>query len=186
VERIALISDIHGNLPALAATLADIERRGIERVFCLGDLAGKGPHGDVAVDVCRARCEQVIRGNWDDGLAQGPKADPVLRWHQDRLGPERLTYLRGLPNAIDIVLSGQCIRLLHAAPHGVCSRVYQDDPDQKLRAMFDNTDFTGHGSQPDVVGYGDIHEAYVRTFESKTLFNVGSVGIPSISRWPAT
>jgi protein phosphatase len=178
VERIALISDIHGNLPALVATLADIEQRGVTRIFCLGDLAGKGPHGDVTVDICRERCEQVVRGNWDDGLAQGPNFDPVLRWHRDRLGPDRLAYLLGLPNALDLTLSGQHVRLLHASPHGVHVRVHQHDPEEKLRAMFDNTEFTGFDSEPDVVGYGDIHEAYVRTFEMKTLFNVGSVGNP--------
>ena len=178
MERIALISDIHGNLPAFEATLTDIERRGITRIVCLGDLAGKGPHGEVVVDICRARCEGVIRGNWDDGLATQTLTDPALRWHHDRLGSERLTYLRALPNSIDIILSGHRIRLLHASPRGVYSRVYQEDPDEKLRAMFDSTDFTGHGSEPDVVAYGDIHEAFIRTFETKTLVNVGSVGNP--------
>ena len=69
MERIALISDVHGNMPALEAVLADVERRGVARVFCLGNLVGKGPHSDRAVDRCRERCERVVRGNWDDGLA---------------------------------------------------------------------------------------------------------------------
>ena len=178
LERIALISDIHGNLPAFEATLADIDRRSITRVFCLGDLAGKGPHGDVVVDRCRVRCEGVIRGNWDDGLATRTPTDLTLRWHQERLGSERLAYLRTLPNTISVVLSGQRIRLLHASPQGVWTRVFQEDPDEKLQAMFANTDFTGHEDTPDIVAYGDIHEAFVRTFERKTLLNVGSVGNP--------
>ncbi|MDQ2653354.1 MAG: metallophosphoesterase, partial [Chloroflexota bacterium] len=107
LERIALISDIHGNLPAFEATLADIDRRSITRIICLGDLAGKGPHGDVVIDLCRARCEGVIRGNWDEGLATHTSTGPTPRWHQERLGPERLAYLRALPNTIDFVLSGQ-------------------------------------------------------------------------------
>jgi protein phosphatase len=94
------------------------------------------------------------------------------------LGSERLAYLRALPNSVDLMLSGQRIRLLHASPRGVYSRVYQEDPDETLRAMFDRTDFTGYGGDPDVVVYGDIHEAYMRTFETKTLVNVGSVGNP--------
>ena len=178
LERIALISDIHGNLPAFEATLADIERRGITRVFCLGDLAGKGPHGDVVIDLCRERCEGVIRGNWDEGLATPSPADPTARWHQERLGPERLMYLGALPNTIDLILSDQHIRLLHASPQGVWTRVFQEDPVEKLQAMFANTDFTGHASEPDIVVYGDIHEAFVRTFGRKTLLNTGSVGNP--------
>jgi protein phosphatase len=178
LERIALISDIHGNLPALEATLADIERRGITRLICLGDLAGKGPHGDVVVDLCRARCESVIRGNWDEALATETTADPTVRWHQERLGAERLAYLRALPNSMDIVLSGQQVRLLHASPQDVWTRVFQEDPDEKLLAMFANTDFTGYDTTPDIVVYGDIHEAFVRTFGQKTLLNAGSVGNP--------
>jgi protein phosphatase len=178
LERIALISDIHGNLPAFEATLADIDRRRITRIICLGDLAGKGPHGDVVVDRCRSHCEGVVRGNWDDGLATQAPTDPTLRWHQERLGAGRLAYFRTLPNTIDVVLSGQHVRLLHASPQGVWTRVFQEDPDEKLQAMFANTDFTGYENTPDIVAYGDIHEAFVRTFERKTLLNVGSVGNP--------
>jgi protein phosphatase len=178
MERIALISDIHGNVPALEATLDDAERRGITRIFCLGDLVGKGPHSDRVVDICRGNCERIIRGNWDDGLASTASDNPTLRWHQERLGPERRAFLRALPNAIDFVLSGRRIRLVHASPRGVHHRVHQRDPDEKLEAMFDSTDFTGHGFEPEVVGYGDIHTAYLRTFHLKMLFNVGSVGNP--------
>jgi protein phosphatase len=57
MDTIALISDIHGNVPALQATLRDIARRRIHRIFCLGDLVGKGPHGEKVVDMCRTVCE---------------------------------------------------------------------------------------------------------------------------------
>jgi protein phosphatase len=56
MEQMALIGDIHGNLPAFEAVLADIDRRGIERIICLGDVAGKGPSGAAVVDLCRQRC----------------------------------------------------------------------------------------------------------------------------------
>ncbi len=178
MERIAILSDIHGNIPALEATLADVAARGVTRIFCLGDLVGKGPHSDRVVDICRDRCERIVRGNWDDGLATNVTDNPTLRWHQERLGPERLAYLRTLPNTIDFVLSGQRIRLLHASPPGVYHRVHQGDPLSKLEAMFDSTDFTGYGFEPDVVGYGDIHTAYLRSLRFRMLFNVGSVGNP--------
>ncbi|HEV2067639.1 MAG TPA: hypothetical protein VGR08_12460, partial [Thermomicrobiales bacterium] len=76
------------------------------------------------------------------------------------------------------MLSGQRIRLLHASPPGVYHRVHQRDPIDKLEAMFDSTDFTGYGFEPDVVGYGDIHTAYLRSLRARVLFNVGSVGNP--------
>lgn len=175
-ERVALISDVHGNMPALEAVLADIDRRGIDRVLCLGDLVGKGPHSDRAVDVCRARCEGVVRGNWDDWIVAAANDHPIANWHRRRLGVERLAYLTALPNAIDVVLGGRRVRLLHASPSGVYHRVFANDPDEKLLAMFDDTAFTGRGFAPEVVAYGDIHVAYMRTFSCGVLLNVGSAG----------
>ena len=67
-ERIALISDVHGNLTALDAVLADIDARGISRIFNLGDYVGKGHRGREVVEICRERCEVNILGNWDDFL----------------------------------------------------------------------------------------------------------------------
>ena len=68
MERIALVSDVHGNLTALEAVLADIDRRGISRVFNLGDYVGKGPRGREVVELCQERCEVNLLGNWDDFL----------------------------------------------------------------------------------------------------------------------
>ena len=66
MDRIALISDVHGNLTALEAVLADIDARGITRILNLGDYVGKGPRGADVIELCQDRCEVNIRGNWDD------------------------------------------------------------------------------------------------------------------------
>lgn len=177
MDRIAIISDIHGNLPALRATLQDIARRGITRIFCLGDLVGKGPHSDQAVDICRAVCEQTVRGNWDDSMLK-ELDNPVVQWHQQRLGPTRLAYLATLPTTLELVLSGKRVRLFHASHQGIYHRVHMNDTHENQLAMFTNTPFTGNAFQPNVVGYGDIHRAYLKTFQECILFNVGSVGNP--------
>src|SRR5581483_5075745 len=170
MDRIAIISDIHGTLPALEATLADIRGRGIQRIACLGDLAGKGPSADVVVDRCRGICEWVVQGNWDDGLL-AETDHPTLQWHRERLGRARLEYLGQLPAVVEFTISGKRVRLFHASQQGVYTRVYMNDTPEKHAAMFENTPFTGDGPPPDVVGYGDIHDAYVKTFRSKILFN---------------
>lgn len=177
-DRIAIISDTHGNLPALEAVLADIRGRGIDRIFCLGDLAGKGPSGAEVVDLCRNVCEATVQGNWDAGLADGEDTHPTVLCHRERLGPERIAYLRNLPPAITFALSGHVVRLFHASQESVYRRVRLADTDAVHLAMFDNTGFTGGGPAPDIVGYGDIHMAYVKSFAGKCLFNVGSVGNP--------
>jgi len=177
MDRIALISDIHGNIPALEATLDDIRRRNITRIFCLGDLVGKGPHSAQAVDICREACEITVKGNWDD-IMLGVKDSPHVQWHQQELGRARLDYLASLPHTIEFVMSGRQVRLFHASQQSIYHRVHMNDTYDKHLAMFTNTAFTGHASAPDVVGYGDIHSAYLKSFRQRTLFNVGSVGNP--------
>jgi predicted phosphodiesterase len=177
LDRIAIISDIHGNLPALEAVLADIAERGISRIYGLGDLAGKGPSGAEVIDISRRVCVATVKGNWDAGLADGD-ADAISIWHRRQLGPERLAYLRDLPETLDFRLSGRMVRLFHASARGINHRVRQYDSRDDHLQMFDNTDFTGHGPAPDIVGCGDVHTAYVKTFAHKCLFNAGSVGNP--------
>lgn len=180
MDRIAVISDIHGNLTALLAVQQDIELRGISRVFCLGDLIGKGPHPEAVVDWVKERCEIVIQGNWDDFMAYQTD-NPDILWHQQRLGPDRLAFLSELPFSIDFWMSGKYIRLFHASPESIYTRIQPWDTMERRMTMFQSTERTGrtkHGEQPDVVGYGDVHNAYVQHFPGKMIFNTGSVGNP--------
>jgi predicted phosphodiesterase len=176
-DRIALISDLHGNLHAFEAVLADIGARGITRIFNLGDLVGKGPDGATVIDRSRAVCEVTVQGNWDAEVARHGKGRQH-QWHRPRLGPERCDWLANLPGSFDFWLSGQRVRLFHASNRGIYHRVHMTDPREAHLGMFENTDFTGFGSAPSVVGYGDVHDAFSMSFAGKTLFNPGSVGNP--------
>jgi len=178
LNRVAIISDIHGNLPALQTVLEDIRARSVDALYCLGDLVGKGPQGDAVIDLCRETCDGVVKGNWDEVIAH-PSDFLDAQWHQGQLGEERLNYLRDLPHTINLTMSGKRTRLYHASEKSVFTRVLIDVPNERRLAMFSNTEFTGFDmSEPDVVGYGDIHAAYVLPLSGKTLFNVGSVGNP--------
>lgn len=179
-DKIAIISDIHGNMDAFNAVLADIRQKEINTIYCLGDLAGKGPDGDLAVDTCRELCDVIVRGNWDDMLQREQK-NPAVQWWQAQLGPERIDYLANLPNCHDVWLSGKRVRLFHASHISEHHRVRQDVSAEIQREMFTNTEFTGFDQpEPDIVGYGDIHGAFLTSpYDSgKILFNAGSVGNP--------
>jgi protein phosphatase len=178
-DRIAVISDVHGNLTALEAVLQHIREQAITRIFNLGDLIGKGPRSAEAVDRCRAVCEVVLQGNWDALVSEGPdESRPTRQLHRAQLGPDRLAYLAALPGVHNFVLSGQRVRLFHASQVSVFHRVRVTDSPDVHRAMFENTDFTGWEEEPRIVGYGDIHKPYLLGIDGRTLFNVGSVGNP--------
>jgi diadenosine tetraphosphatase ApaH/serine/threonine PP2A family protein phosphatase len=178
LERIALISDVHGNLTALEAVLADIDVRGITRIFNLGDYVGKGPRGREVIDICRERCEVNILGNWDDFLPDpGRDDDEALRWWLGQLSAGQGTWLRDLPFSHDFLISGRQVRLFHASPTSVHRRVRFDHDEAEFLEMFTNTPATGDGPLPTVVGYGDTHDPFYEVDrERRTLFNTGSVG----------
>ena len=182
MERLAIISDIHGNLTALQAVLGDVEKRGIKRIICLGDLAGKGPSSVEVVDLIRERCEMVVKGNWDYFMTTVEDSEAIT-WHRARLGEEREAYLKQLPLYFEFYMSGKLVRLCHASPNDVFHRVHLPTPNEKRLKLFEPTPTSD--LEADVVGYGDIHGAHVDHIGEKIIFNVGSVGNPLDFTWAA-
>jgi predicted phosphodiesterase len=179
LERIALISDVHGNLTALEAVLEDIDARGIARIFNLGDYVGKGPRGREVVDLCRERCEVNLLGNWDDFLPDPDRVggNEALAWWLAQLADGQGDWLRGLPFSHDLMVSGRRVRLFHASATTVHRRVRFDHDEAEFLGMFANTEATGSGPEPTVVGYGDTHDPFYEVDrQRRTLFNTGSVG----------
>ncbi|MCI0767825.1 metallophosphoesterase family protein [Bacillus sp. TL12] len=180
MDKIAVISDIHGNIPALEAVLEDIKLKGIDRIFCLGDLVGKGPQSSDVIDIVRKECEQVVMGNWDDFITK-PTEFETLKWHQKQLTEEHENYLRGLPFSIEFMMSGKFIRMFHASHRSLYERIQPYASREERVSMFENSNLAENmeGERtPDVVCYGDVHQAFVQNFRGKTLCNAGSVGNP--------
>lgn len=202
-ERYAIISDIHSNLEALRAVLADIDARGLRTIYCLGDVIGYGPDPEVCVDLVRTHCERTVRGNHDEALFSGADhfnafARAAIRYTRERLKPrllrgrgaaERWEWLRSLPLRFRI---GEAL-YVHGSPvNPINEYVYQEDvffnADTKLRRIFEHTDlvaFNGHTHLP-VVITSDMQTFVPRDEEAsfslepgrKYLVNVGSVGQP--------
>lgn len=181
MEKVAIISDIHGNLPALEAVLKDIRMRSVDKIICLGDMVGKGPNSAEVIDICKKECDVIVVGNWDKYLANNNKPGNI-KWYKEQIGSERLGYLKNLPEAVGFYLSGRYVRLFHAHPHDVFKRVWKSSPIEEKTKMFEvpkinclDTDVC----ESDIVGYGDIHGSFTETLNGgKLLFNVGSVGNP--------
>ena len=179
-NRIAIVSDIHGNLTAFQAVLDDIAERRIETVYCLGDMVGKGPASAEIVDICRDLCPVVIRGNWEDGLAHNRYVlNPIHQWHKDRLGADRLRWMGQLPMAYEFVLSGKRVRLMHATPQELHAKINNQGSYRKWMKMFSNTEMLGLSTpSPDIVIFGHTHRSLVYNLseDGKLLINSGSVG----------
>jgi len=180
MDKVAVISDIHGNISALQSVIEDIKARGINRIICIGDLVGKGPDSGKAVEMIKQCCEIVVKGNWDDFIIK-PQESTTLKWHQEQLTAEQENYLQGLPFSVDFFMSGKLIRLFHASPRSVYDRIQPWDSIERRLSLFENTLSTENIAgkrEPDVICYGDIHNAYIQTIKGKTACNVGSVGNP--------
>ncbi len=101
MEHYAVLSDIHGNLEALTAVLADIGERGIRTIYCLGDLVGYGPDPAAVIDLATAFSACVL-GNHDEAVWNeplqftfNPAARRAIEWTRDQLSPSLRTFYRG-------------------------------------------------------------------------------------------
>jgi putative phosphoesterase len=168
VTRIAVLCDIHGNLPALEAVVPDLEA---DVVVVGGDVAS-GPFPLETLELLRSLALPVhfVRGNADrvldlDGIPE-PNRSARL-WVAERLGEENLRFLRDLP--LDVVVEG--IRFCHGAPGSDTETITRLTPEPRLRSLLE-------GVPERVVVCGHTHVQFDRTVDGIRVLNAGSVGAP--------
>jgi protein phosphatase len=134
----------------------------------------------MAIQLIQKHCERVIKGNWDDFFPKPQKSD-TIKWHQNQLTKNQMDYLKELPFSVEFIMSGRLVRMFHASPRSVYERIQPWDSLDRRLSMFENTESTENIAgkrEPDVVCYGDVHNAFHQNIKGKTLCNVGSVGNP--------
>lgn len=183
MDRIAIISDIHGNLEALKAVLDDIKERNINRIFCLGDIIAKGTHQQECVDLVKENCEVIIRGNCDEyftsdiDLSTKKKAEvDRLIWNKNKLNEETRKFLNNLPYCYEFYMSGRLVRLVHAHPEKIDKFAGNIDKIDRLYELVLPSSNTISDKKADVLIYGHIHTPYVQKIYNRMIINVGSVG----------
>lgn len=183
--KIGIMSDIHGNLPALEAVLADMEQKGVERIFCAGDLVDYGPYPEDVVKLIRARGIPCVLGNHDQAVAWdyqeenftvAPGRDlaselAALKWAQEHTSPESKTFLRSLPISISVELEGYQILIFHATPRSVKEYLRLGEADEKFLEVL--TPY-----QVDLAIGGHLHLAFAKQLPQTLWLNTSSVGKP--------
>ena len=180
--RVAILADIHGNLPACEAVLADIARCGADVVVAAGDLALRGAHPRETVELLFDRCQSVLIGNTDCYIAgnylggayrerEHWKRD-LLQWTRDQLGPEWTRRLGELPFSVRYSpRRGQDLYVCHANPRNLEESVDPTLDEAALRRFFAHLDVAA-------CAFGHLHFPYRRRYGRMLIADVASAGIP--------
>lgn len=188
MPSIAVIADIHSNLYALNAVIADIEKNNLDQTLVAGDLIGRGPMGSAVVSRIRDLGWPCIRGNHEDYILNFVHQRVPPSWLRNRewsasiwmaaeLDRKHVPFLEGLD--MTMTSSGNPpLRLHHGSPNGYQDGIGPWTSDEKLQGFLDDMD-------EDVLVCAHTHRAMHKVLGQKQIVNVGSVGIPFNGDWRA-
>ena len=186
MQSITIFGDIHANLPALEAVLADMEARDLSPFYCLGDLVGYGTFSNEVIEIIRKRNIPTLMGNYDQGVGNSSndcgcaytskEAEALgkrsIAWSNQNTTADNKLFLRQLTDQIPLELDGLRVRLVHGSPRKINEYLYEDRPDATMERLLDLAD-------ADVLVCGHTHIPYHRILPSgRHVVNAGSVGKP--------
>jgi putative phosphoesterase len=184
-DRVAVITDIHGNLPAFEATLARIEELGVERVYCGGDLVGYGPHPNEVCALIQERAIPTIYGNYDYAIARDLEdcGCAYITPHDRELGQQSVEwtlagtdqgskdFMRELPFDLRFEVGQVGVHLVHGSPRKVNEYLFEDKP----ASLYERLAAAETGR---VLVFGHTHKPWTREYGGVLFVNCGSVGKP--------
>jgi predicted phosphodiesterase len=173
--RVAALYDVHGNLPALAAALEDVDSAGADLVLSGGDLL-LGPQPSECLELLRDRDAIFIQGNCDRTVAVGPDPNDSWRdrneWTKNRLSEEQLAFVRAWPELVDRDIDGLGrVLFCHGSPRSDEEILTAITPPKRLDPILD-------GVLENVIVCGHTHVQFDRVVGDRRLVNAGSVGLP--------
>jgi putative phosphoesterase len=182
--RVALIGDIHANLPALEEVLDHAHNQGIEKIWNVGDFLGYGPFPDEVVQLIRKDDSILsILGNYDrqvlkfkkkrDKWRKSKHPDKYLAfgWAYENLSKKNRKYLRFLSQEVRMKVRGHRILLTHGSPASDKEHLYPDTPEERLREL-------AKMAKADIIIVGHSHQPFARQVDNTWFINTGSVGRP--------
>ena len=190
--RIAIFSDIHGNLQALESVLSDIDAQKPDAIYCLGDLVGYGAKPNEVTERIRREGFPTVMGNYDDGVgferdecgcayreeAERERGQRSLEWTKARVASKNKAFLRTLTNEIRFEADGKRFLLVHGSPRKMNEYLFEDRPISSFQRL-------AAASNADVIVFGHTHKPYVKDVDGVVFVNAGSVGKPKDGDWRA-
>jgi len=181
--KIAFISDIHANFPALCAAIAAAEKMGADEIIVAGDMIGGGPHPVEVVRALSGRSCRAVAGNIERKVlameghpkkkkhSRNDAKKANLAWTASRLGPDEIGWLSSLPGALRIDAAGNDALVVHGSPRSDTDYIY---PSVTARALSRYMD----GVEARLLVCGHSHIPFYRSVGGMKVVNCGSVGRP--------
>jgi len=184
-DAVAVITDVHANLPALQAALARIDELAIERVYCGGDLVGYGPQPNEVCALIQERAIPTIYGNYDYAIARDledcgcayptPHERAVgqqsVEWTLAHTDETSKGFMRELSFDLRFEVGGVAVHLVHGSPRRVNEYLFEDRGERLFERLAADEDAR-------VLVFGHTHKPWVDEHGGVLFVNCGSVGKP--------
>jgi putative phosphoesterase len=185
LSRVAVITDIHGNLPALQASLDAIDEIDVDATYCGGDLVGYGPYPNEVCALIAERGIPTIYGNYDYAIARDLEdcgcayvtrhdrelGQQSVAWTRAHTGQRAKQFMRGLPFDLRFELGETPIHLVHGSPRKVNEYLFEDKPASLYERL-------ARAEEAKVLVFGHTHKPWIHTYGGVKFVNCGSVGKP--------
>ena len=185
MRRVAVITDIHANLPALQAALRRVDDLDLDSVYCGGDLVGYGPHPNEICALIAERAIPTIYGNYDHAIARDLEdcgcayvtqhdralGQQSVDWTLEHTDERSKTFMRELPFDLRFTVGESHIHLVHGSPRKVNEYLFEDKPASLYERL-------AGAEEGDVLIFGHTHKPWVHEYAGVLFVNCGSVGKP--------
>ena len=185
MRRVAVITDVHANLPALQAALARIDELGVDATYCGGDLGGDGPHPNEVCALIAEREIPTIYGNYDYAIARDlddcgcayvTAHDRELwqrsvDWTLAHTAQASKDFMRALSFDLRFAVGDSAVHLVHGSPRKVNEYLFEDKPASLYERL-------AAAEDAGVLVFGHTHKPWVRDYGGVRFVNCGSVGKP--------
>lgn len=186
--RLALIADIHGNLPALEAVLQELAQKRVEQIICLGDVAAGGPQPLQVLERLQQLACPVVMGNTDAWLLEpqfgkpeslfAQRSQDIELWNAQQLSDEHKAYIKTFQPTVNWTFpNGKMLLAYHGSPRSFRERILATTPDEQLEQAY-------AGFEADILAGAHTHIQMFRRYKQMFILNPGSAGLAMDRTWP--